>query len=125
LLISRLLEFPKIAEANGHLGEHCAEAILFAHAGDEPAMALTILPGTGVRLDPDQIAKVEICCADATHVEVRIFSIAETEHRYFAFPDKAAAVDFYRQVWLLRSGEKLGDGQIEDLMATSNGIEHA
>ena len=87
-------------------------------------MALTILPGTGVRLDPDQIAKVEICCADATHVEVRIFAIAETAHRYFAFPDKAAAVDFYRQAWLLRSGEKLDDGQIEDLMA-SNGIEHA
>ena len=105
-------------------GEHCAEAVLFAYLGDEPAMALTVLPGTGVRLDPDRITKLEICCADATRVEVRIFSAVDTEHRYFAFPDKATAVDFYQQVWQLRSGEKLDELQVENLMA-NNGIEHA
>lgn len=87
-------------------------------------MALTILPGTRVRLDPEQITKIDIYCADTARVEVRIFVRDETTHHYFEFPDKAAAIDFYRKVWQLRSGERLGDYEIESLMA-NNGAELA
>ena len=72
-------------------------------------MTWTILPGTGIRLDPDQIANIEICCIGATHAEVRILSTGEAPPRLFSFPDKAAALDFYRKVWLLRSDETLDD----------------
>jgi hypothetical protein len=81
------------------------------------------LPGTEVRLDPDRITKMEISCADSARVELRIFLSGESAHQEFEFPDKAAAVDFYRQVWLLRSEDGFIDGQnekghqIENLMA--------
>lgn len=80
-------------------------------------MALTILPGTSVRLDPDQITKIDICCADTARVEVRIFLRDGSAHHYFEFSDKAAAIDFYRRVWQLRSGERLEDLAIENLIA--------
>jgi hypothetical protein len=80
-------------------------------------MVLTILPGTRIQFDPDRIEKLEICCADTARVEVRIYSTDSAAPRLFEFPDKAAAVDFYRKVWLLRSGEALDDAQIESLMA--------
>lgn len=78
-------------------------------------MTWTILPGIGGRLDPDRIMKMEICCLDA-RVEVRIFSIDEATPRLFPFPDKAAAFDFYRKVWLLRSGDSLDGRQVESLI---------
>ncbi|MGH6880615.1 hypothetical protein [Hypericibacter sp.] len=87
-------------------------------------MALTLLPGTRVRLDPEQITKIDICCADTARVEVRIFLRDEATHHYFEFASKAAAVDFYRQVWQLRSGEHLADREIESLMV-NNGAELA
>jgi len=87
-------------------------------------MALTILPGTRVRLDPDQITKFEICCVDAAHAEIRIFVADAAEPLFFEFPDKAAAVEFYRQVWLLRSDEALDDREMENVMA-NNGSEFA
>ncbi|QEX17525.1 hypothetical protein FRZ44_28250 [Hypericibacter terrae] len=79
-------------------------------------MALTTLPGTNVRLDPDQITKIDICCADTARVEIRIFLRDNSPHHFFEFPDKAAAVDFYRAVWQLRSGERLGDREIESFL---------
>jgi len=78
------------------------------------------LPGTGIRLDPDRITQIEICCLDATRAEVRILSTSDAPPRLFSFPDKAAAIDFYRKVWLLRSGETLDDRQIENLIDSSN-----
>jgi hypothetical protein len=87
-------------------------------------MAHTILPGTRVRLDPEQITKIDICCADTARVEVRIYLREETPHHYFEFTDKAAAIEFYRKVWQLRSGNRLDDRKIESLMAT-NGTELA
>ena len=79
-------------------------------------MASMVLPGTTVRLDPEQITKIDICCADAARVEVRIFLSDDAIHHCFEFPDKAAAVDFYRAVWQLRSGERLEDREIESVM---------
>ena len=84
-------------------------------------MALTILPGTQVRFDPDRISKLEICCADAARVEVRIYSMDSAAPHLFEFPDKAAAIDFYRKVWLLRTGETLDDAKVESLMADNSG----
>ena len=82
-------------------------------------MALTILPGTRARLDPDQITKIEICCVDAAHAEIRIFVADAAAPFFFEFPEKDAAVEFYRQVWLLRSGEALDDREMESVMANS------
>jgi hypothetical protein len=79
-------------------------------------MTPAILPGIGERLDPDRMTKIEICCAEATRAEVRIFVADETAPRLVVFPDKGAAVNFYRKLWLLRTGEILGDGQIENLI---------
>jgi hypothetical protein len=93
-----------------------AEANFRTPLDNEGAMALTILPGTRVRFDPDTITKMEICCADAARVEIRIFAAGDGEPRLFEFPDKVAAVEFYRKVWLLRSGETLDDRQIESLV---------
>ncbi|HWA46338.1 MAG TPA: hypothetical protein VHA10_24180 [Hypericibacter adhaerens] len=87
-------------------------------------MASTVLPGTGIRLDPDRIEKIEIACVDETRVEVRIFSVGEEAPRLFAFPDKPAAIAFYRDVWRLRSGQTLDDQQIQRLME-ENGAELA
>lgn len=87
-------------------------------------MAPTILPGTRVRLDPEQITKIDICCADMARVEVRIYLREDTPHHHFEFADKAAAIDFYRRVWQLRSGDRLDDREIEGLMA-NNGTELA
>jgi hypothetical protein len=106
------------------LGGHRAEAINFlASPGDEPPMALMTLPGTEVRLDPDRITKIEICCAETARVGLRVFLSGESTHHEFEFPDKAAAVDFYRQVWLLRSDDNFDacenekGHQMETLMA--------
>jgi len=85
--------------------------------GDKPAMVLTIVPGTRIRLDPDRISKLEICCADAARVEVRIYPTDDEAPHLFEFPDKAAAIAFYREIWLLRGGQSLDDAQIESLMA--------
>jgi hypothetical protein len=84
-------------------------------------MVLTFLPGTRIRLDPDRISKLEICCADAARVEVRLYSTDGAEPRLFEFSDKAAAVAFYRQVWLLRGGQCLDDAEVEPLLADSEG----
>lgn len=83
-------------------------------------MVQTILPGTRVRLDPASIEKIDICCADGARAEVRIFLKDETNHHHFEFPDKAAAVDFYRAVWQLRSGERLEDREIESLLVNKD-----
>jgi len=83
-------------------------------------MALMILPGTRIRFDPDRISKLEICCADATRVEVRVYSTDSPEPRLFEFPDKAAAIEFYRKVWLLRGGQTLDDAAVESLMADND-----
>ena len=87
-------------------------------------MALTTLPVTNVRPDPDQITKIDICCADTARVEVRIFLRDDSPHHYFEFADKGAAIDFYRQVWQLRGGKRLDDRAIESLM-TNKGTELA
>jgi len=79
-------------------------------------MVLTNLPGTRICLDPDRISKLEICCAEPARVEVRIYSTDDAAPRLFEFPDKAAAIAFYREVWLLRCGQSLDDAQIENLM---------
>ena len=83
-------------------------------------MVLTILPGTRIRFDPDRLEKLEICCADEARVEVRIYSDDSAAPRLFEFPDKAAAIDFYKKVWLLRNGEALDDAQVEHLIADSS-----
>lgn len=87
-------------------------------------MASTILPGTSVRIDPDRITKIEIGCIDEKRVEVRIFATGEEAPRLFVFPDKPAAIAFYREVWRLRSGETLDDRQIRQMME-GNGAELA
>jgi hypothetical protein len=87
-------------------------------------MAQTILPGTRIHLDPEKITKIDICCADAARVEVRIFLGDDSTHHYFEFPGKVAAIEFYRKVWQLRSDERLENREIESLMA-NNGAELA
>ena len=87
-------------------------------------MALTTLPSTNVRPDPDQITKIDIYCAEMARVEVRIFLRDDSHHHYFEFPDKGAAIDFYRQVWQLRGGKRLDERSIESLMV-SKGTELA
>jgi hypothetical protein len=57
---------------------------------------------SGVAADPNQITKIEICCADADRVEVRVYSALYAEAEFFEFPDKASAIEFCRHVWLLR-----------------------
>jgi hypothetical protein len=71
------------------------------------------LPGTEIRLDPRRISKMEIFCAKATSIELRVFLMDVPSPRVVPFPDKAAAAEFYRKVWLLRCGEALDDQQIQ------------
>jgi hypothetical protein len=80
-------------------------------------MTLMTLPGTELRLDPRRIGKMEIFCAKTTSIEVRIFLMDTPSPRVIAFPDKTAAVEFYRKIWLLRCGESLDDQQIQKLIS--------
>jgi hypothetical protein len=80
-------------------------------------MTLMTLPGTEVRLDPRRIGRMEIFCAKATTIEVRIFLMDAPSPRVIPFSDKTAAVEFYRKIWLLRCGESLDDQQIHKIIS--------
>jgi hypothetical protein len=79
-----------------------------------------IVPRTQISVDPDKITKVEIICLDGVTAEVRIHLADAASPEVYTFLDKAAAIDFYREVWLLRSGKTLEDGQIEEIMAEAS-----
>ena len=57
---------------------------------------------SSVSTNPYQIKKIEICCIDDTRVAVQVHSPLFAEVEMFEFPNKASAIDFYREVWLRR-----------------------
>jgi len=58
----------------------------------------------GQQIDPDQVARIEIArSASSEKTQVRIFLTDAAEPHLFEFDSMRAAIEFYEQLWALRT----------------------